>query len=410
MNSLLLGTARPWRAGLYCRRSNPRSSCASSPPRRLFVFAWRSRLPQTHVVRMVCTAISFSFATAYPRVLGPGSMTTPDLGSSLCMAWSARSLLVFAWCSPHAPMLRARNSTGERRVQLLLLLRPPPHSPSLFPLLRSEPSRSMMGLLPHLRLLPRRTIRGFARPPPLSLFLHLLPLPDHHPTPILLTSSHRLACLLAMRGTTRGSFFTPLPPQTLHRLPHIPPRPLLTTLPTCDRRLLPSHRFSLDPDSPPCLPPSRRLSQSIMRLLLPPVLKSWSRPCYHQHPFCLLAASLFLYGMRLGGGAGTASRAPMSIRLLSPLDMMCSILCFVGATRRRTSCLMRSVDPCETRHIHAASVRGSARPATAISFIRVDRRRDSVVTGLRGLLVAFSSRGCAARRAHAAHPTLILSR
>ena len=99
----------------------------------------------------------------------------------------------------------------------------------------------------------------------------------------------------------------------------------------------------------------------------------------------------------------------MSIRPSLPLGTMCSILCFVAAMRRRTSCSMRSVGLCEIRLIHGALVRGSARPATAISFIQVGQLLDSAATGQRGLPEVYFSRGYVARRARAALLTLIPS-
>ena len=99
----------------------------------------------------------------------------------------------------------------------------------------------------------------------------------------------------------------------------------------------------------------------------------------------------------------------MSIRPSLPLGTMCSIHCFVVAMRRRTSCSMRSVGPCEIRRIHGALVRGSARLVTATSFIQVGPLLDSAETGPRGLPEVFFSRGYVARRARVAPLNLIPS-
>ena len=56
-----------------------------------------------------------------------------------------------------------------------------------------------------------------------------------------------------------------------------------------------------------------------------------------------------------------------------------------------------------------ALVHGSARLATATSFIQAGQLLDSAATGPRGLPAVFFSRGCVARRARAAPLTLIPS-
>ena len=170
---LLPATARPWRAGLSCRRSNLHLSCASPPLGLLFDSESLFHPPRTRDARMACTVNSSISTTVYPSFLGPGRTITRTLDSSSCMAWSTRSLLACAWCSLRALMFRGRNFTGEQRVLHPLVLRPPPRSRSLSPL-HTLPTRSM-GLLLHPRLLLRRAVlptgRQRARLPPLQLRL-----------------------------------------------------------------------------------------------------------------------------------------------------------------------------------------------------------------------------------------------
>ena len=311
-------------------------------------------------------------------------------------------------------MLRGRNSTGARRARFPLLSRLPLRPQLLF-LLLSVPLLRPMGLLLHARLLmPRRATLStgvclYLFHP--SLHPHLLVLLVHHSMLILLlvSSLHRPEGALARHGKMRARSFTPLSLQAANLLPRATHRPLMTTQPTYVRRRLLSHRPFHVFASTPCLPPTRRLPPSILRPPRPPVLRRWSRPCCPLRRCCLLAASLSLYGTRPGGGAETASRAPTSTRLSLPLDMTCLTLCFADATRRRTSCSTRSADPCEIRLIRVVLVRGFVRPGMATSFIRGGRLRDSAAMGPQGPLAASSSRGCAARRARAARPTLILS-
>ena len=201
----------------------------------------------------------------------------------------------------------------------------------------------------------------------------------------------------------------PLSLKALHRPPHALPRLRMTIQPMRDRRLPHPRRLLFASEWTPYLSPPRRPPRSTLHPLLLPVLKNSLRRCSPRHHFCLPAANHFWSGMRPGGGAGTASRAPKIIRPSLPLGTMCSIHCFVVAMRRRILCSTRSVGLCEIRRIRGALVHGSARLATATSFIQAGQLLDSAATGRRGLQVVFFSRGCVARRARAALLTLIPS-
>ena len=349
MNSLLHGMVRLRRAGLSCRHSNPRSSCASLFPRLSSAFVWLSHPLEPRSVRTACTVTSCISATAYQISPGRGSTIVPSPDTFSCMDWSASSSLASAWYSPRDLMLRGRNSTGVRRARPLSLLRPPLRLQPLSLLLLAPPHRPM-GLLPHARLLllRRATLSTGAclyLSHPSIHPLPLLPLGRPPPWILLVSSPHRLVSALGRHGTMRARSFTPLSLKAANRPPRAVHRPLMTTQPTCARRLFLSHRPAHASASTPCLPPSRRLPPSILRPPRPPVLRRWSRPCCPLRLRCLLAASLFLYGTRLDGGAETASRVPTSIRLSSPLGTTYSTLCFADATRPRTSCSTRSAGP-----------------------------------------------------------------
>ena len=180
---LLPATARPWRAGLSCRRLNLHSSCVSPLPRLSFDSESPFHPPGTRDARMACTVNSSISTTVYPSFLGPGRTITRTLDLSSCMVWSTRSLLACAWCSLRALMFRGRNFTGEQRVLHPLAPHPPPRSRSLSPL-HTLPTRSM-GLLLHPRLLLRCAVFPTggqrARLPPLQLRLRPLWLLDRRP-------------------------------------------------------------------------------------------------------------------------------------------------------------------------------------------------------------------------------------
>ena len=178
---LLPATARPWRAGLSCRRLNLHSSCASPPLGLLFDSESLFHPPRTRDARMACTENSFISTTVYPSFLGPGRTITLNLDLSSCMAWSTRSLPACDGCSLRALMSRGRNFTGERQALHPLALRPPPCSQSLSPF-HMLPTRSMGLLLLHPRLLLRCAVFPTggqrARLPPLLLRLRPLWLLD----------------------------------------------------------------------------------------------------------------------------------------------------------------------------------------------------------------------------------------
>ena len=152
MNSLLHGMARLWRAGLSCRHSNPRSSCASLFPRLSSAFVWLSHPLEPRSVRTACTVTSCISATAYQISPGRGSTIVPSPDTFSCMDWSASSSLASAWYSPRDLMLRGRNSTGVRRARPPSPLRPPLRLQPLSLLLSASPHRPM-ELLSHVRLL-----------------------------------------------------------------------------------------------------------------------------------------------------------------------------------------------------------------------------------------------------------------
>lgn len=258
-------------------------------------------------------------------------------------------MLASAWYYLRDLMLRGRNSTGARCARSPLLPRLPLRLQPLSLLLLAPPHRPM-GLLFHVRLLMLRlatlsTRACFYLSRPSIHPLPLLPLGRPPPWILLVSSPHLLVSALGRHGTMRVRSFTPLSLKAANHLPRAVHRPLMTAQPTCVRRLLLSHRLVHASASTPCLPPTRRLPPSILRLPRPSVLRRWSRPCCPLRLRCLLAASLFLYGTRLDGGAETASRAPTSIRLSSPLGTTYSTLCFADATRPRTSCSTRSAGP-----------------------------------------------------------------